>query len=175
VNPIEFVFGLLIFIAAAIVIMLFGEAFRAHVFLFVGIWLFLPAFSFFIHKLEVFDVINLRQLRIGFMIFVVAVSWIIFWGWDDVRNYIGHHYIEGYRYWTIETGENDNGEPTYGQDWATLNANGRWILNALQVLSVILAVVGPVVTWKSFENAIERRKEQENQFREGTDQTNDKS
>jgi hypothetical protein len=174
VNPIEFVFGLLMLVAAAIAIMLFGEAFRAHIFLFIGIWLLLPSLSVFIRKWELFDVKSLRQQRIFFMAFVFAVSWIVFWGWDDVRNYIGNHYIEGYRHWTIEIGENDNGEMTYGQDWSSRNTSGTWTLNILQVISVILAVGLPVLTWKSFDGAIQQRIKREDQPFTGVDQTNEK-
>ena len=75
-HPIEFVFGLLGLIAVGIAIMLFGEAFRAHIFLFLAIWLFLPALSVVIRKWGIFEAKNLRQLRTGFMIFV----WLRFHG-----------------------------------------------------------------------------------------------
>lgn len=173
-HPIEFVFGLLGLIAVGIAIMLFGEAFRAHIFLFLAIWLFLPALSVVIRKWGIFEAKNLRQLRTGFMIFVVAISWYVFIGWDDIRNHIGKNYIDGYRHWTIETGENDNGETTYGQDWTAKNASGRRVLNVLQVLALILAVGSPVITWKGLESAIRQIERREDEYLAGVDQTDDK-
>jgi hypothetical protein len=162
--PIEFAFGLLALIAIGIALMLCGEAFRAHVRLFLGIWLFLPALSVLILKWELFDVKSLRRLRTGFMVFLVFVSSYIFVGLNDVRNSIGKRYIEGYRSWTVETGENDNGEATYGEDWTAENASGRRIVTALQGILLVLAIVCPLITWKSLEAAIEQRKKQEDEF-----------
>jgi hypothetical protein len=95
------------------------------------------------------------------MVFVVFVSSYIFFGLDDVRNCIGKCYIEGYRHWTIETGENDNGEMTYGQDWTADTASGRRLISILQGILFVLAIVCPVVTWKALESAIRQRERQE--------------
>ena len=69
------------------------------------------------------------------MIFVVAISAYLFFGWEDIRNHIGKKYFEGYRHWTIETGQNDNGETTYGQDWTAESATGRRVLTRLSLLA----------------------------------------
>ena len=174
VEPIELAFGLLGLIAVGIAAMLFGEAFRAHVFLFLTVWLSLPVLSVCIRKWGLFEAKSLRRLRIGFMVFVLAVSAYVFVGLTDVRNSIGEHFIEGYRHWTTETGENDDGETTYGQDWTADSASGRRALSGLQVIAVAFAIACPVITWKTLQAAIEHRKAEEDQYLAEVDPTNDK-
>jgi hypothetical protein len=173
-DPIEFAFGILALIAMGIGLMLCGEAFRAHVRLFLCIWLFLPGLSVLIRKWELLDVKSLRRLRTGFMVFVVFVSGYIFIGLNDVRNSIGEHHIEGYRHWTIETGENDNGETTYGQDWTADTASGRRVLSILQGVLLVLAMVCPVITWKALGSAISQRERQEEEYLAEIGQTEEK-
>ena len=163
-EPIEWVFGLLAFVAIGIACILFGEAFRAHIFLFLAVWLFLPLLSVFIRKWELLDLASLRKLRPWFMVIVVAVSAYVGFGWDDIRNHIGNNYLDGYRHWTVERGENDDGSTTYGEDWTANDSIGTRALHHASLLGTILAIVCPWITWKSLVGAINKKEIEEQQY-----------
>src|SRR4051812_8908696 len=128
---------------------LFGEAFRAHIFVFLGIWIFIPIFCVFILKAGLLDLASLRKLRPWLMVLVVAVSFYVFFGWDDIRNHIGKNYLHGYRHWTIETGEDDSGQTTYREDWTANDSIGTRALHNAPLIGMGLAILCPWVTWKT--------------------------
>ncbi len=152
---------LLGFGAVLLALVLFGEAFRAHVFLFLAIWLLLPLLSIFILLAGIFDVKALRMMRLGFMIYVVAVSAYVS-TWGAVRDYIGTNYIEGYHSWVGDRAYDEGYEQYYYKDeWRTATPGGQRILEALWVSTVIAAFGCPALTWKCFQAAIRRMEQQQ--------------
>ena len=98
---------------------------------------------------------DLQIFRIVFMIVVCAVSFYVAFGWDDIRNYIGKTYIQGYRWWRGGSDYDDLGQPYYtGDEWDTATNAGWWALTTLRVISLALSFGLPWITWQPFKDAI---------------------
>ena len=143
--------------------MLYGEAFRTHTLLFSIIWLLIPLFSCLMGIKEVFSYFDakcLRNVRVAFMVLVVAISVSMMFDFDHVRNSVGKRYVEGYESWRGDTDVDDNGQEYYtGDEWTARNRLGRWGLKLLSFGSLIGCFLFPTVTYKATTALIHKREE----------------
>lgn len=159
-DDVRTIFGFVLLIPIGIGVMLWGEAIRAHVQLFLAIWLTLPVVAILIRKLEPFDSKTLRTCRTWFMVIVIGISYYVVIGWDDIRNDIGQRYITGYRYWHEED-EDSEGRPIRVQNYKATNPSGERFLSILAWIRFAVVIVVPMVTYNSFEAAIKKQQLEE--------------
>src|ERR1051325_288377 len=82
-----------------------GEAFRKHTIGFAILWLSGPAFAWRLNRPKFsafFTVAGLRFFRGLLMTMVIAISFMMFFGGYQLRDKVGHSFVQGFRHWRAE-------------------------------------------------------------------------
>ncbi len=146
------VVGVLVVVGFFYGFMLLGEAFqtyRVHL----AVWVAVPILACLLLRQNVsacFTLFGLRRVLAILGTIAVALSFLMFASFDDLRKRFGRHCVEGYRFWPAQTEDDVN-------VWTAKTRSGRWAVGFFEFLIFAGIFASPAITLKATRRAIHKK------------------
>jgi hypothetical protein len=145
-------------------LIVYGELFRAHMQLFLFLWLFLPVVALWLKTKRVrsaFTISGLKATRNLLVAVTVSISFVSFTHYDRIRDAIGHRFVSGY-YVSYYEDTDDYGRPYRASEPHTAHWYSRFGLWMFEWLFLGACVGLPFIIWRSVNSAVDEAVKERN-------------